>query len=320
MGTKAARGGVLGRGAPRSRALLALLVGLRPDSWGWRGKQSPVPSCPGPWQPEGSCSQGSGAHEGRCDASGGPSVKVPHLINGFWLLTMQEATCLLPPALPSPFAPLGLCILSPVAVPAAVLRANEGGEGAEPPGRQAPGSGGLLAHHADLGTLVKVAVTQVCACHESPTRPGWEHTHWVPHSWGRATGQAGCGAGAVPESWAVKGCDCGGFTRPSTVITPLVAPHLWAFPSWTRWLPPGLHSVSVAAWREARPGTGPFPSHPCCLPLQEGSPSLDLVLSPALPYCKGNDRMSHGKRAASCTSWDLLASCELSGLRRAMGK
>lgn len=144
MGTKAARGGVLGRGAPRSRALLALLVGLRPDSWGWRGKQSPVPSCPGPWQPEGSCSQGSGAHEGRCDASGGPSVKVPHLINGFWLLTMQEATCLLPPALPSPFAPLGLCVLSTVAVPAAVLRANEGGEGAEPPGRQAPGSGGHL--------------------------------------------------------------------------------------------------------------------------------------------------------------------------------
>lgn len=104
------------------------------------------------------------------------------------------------------------------------------------------------------------------------------------------------------------------------VITPLLAPHLWPFPSRTRWLPPGLHSVSVSGWREARPGTGPFPSHPCCRPLQEGSPSLDLVLSPALPYCKGNDRMSHGKRAASCTSWDLLASCELSGLHRAMGK
>lgn len=50
--------GVLGRGAPWSRALLA---GLLPDSWGWRGKHSSVPSCPGPCQPDGSCSRGSGA-------------------------------------------------------------------------------------------------------------------------------------------------------------------------------------------------------------------------------------------------------------------
>lgn len=152
-----------GRGAPQSRALLALLAGLRPDSWGWRGRQSPVPSCPGPCQPEGSCSRGSGAHEGRCDASGGPSVKVPHLINGFQLFIMQEATCLLPPALPSPFAPLGLCILSTVAVPAAVLRTDEGGEGRRASRKAGTGLGrapGLLAQHADLGTLVKVAVTR----------------------------------------------------------------------------------------------------------------------------------------------------------------
>lgn len=137
-----------------------------------------------------------------------------------------------------------------------MLCTNEGGEWRR--ALRKAGTGlrrvpGLLTHHVDLGTLVKVAVTQVSVPVTGARHGQGGSTRWVPQSQGRTMGQADRSAGAellFPRGWLLK-----------EAITPLLALHLWPSPSQTRWLPPGLHSVSVAGWRGAWRGTGLFPSH-----------------------------------------------------------